>query len=659
MVLTRLLTSAALAALLAAPPTAAWADPLAADQSVRVGTFAGFTAIRDWEVVQAGDMTTVTAPEGDMRFYVFDIGAAKDGPAAIAAAAVRVPALAGLKIEETIHPAPTDGWDERVTSYYDVPPAQHRITLAGALRQADHWLVLVADGSQATFDKRAAAIGTMSQTLRPAGYAKEDFTGKPANPLTPARIEALKDFVRSGMTQLNVPGVGMALLEKGKVVWEGGLGVRDPRGNVPVDAHTRFMIASNTKGMATLLLSTLADQGKLDWNQPVTELYPSFRLGTDAVTKSVLVKHLVCACTGLPRKDMEWAFAMRPTTPASDTFVQLAATQPTSKFGEVFQYNNLMASAAGYIGGHLAYPQMEIGAAFDRAMRERIFTPLGMADTTFDFRTALTGDFAVPTQVGFDDKVEVISQTFNRHAIPVRPAAGAWSSAHDLAQYVALELRQGIAPSGKRLVSAQNLLARRAHNVPIGEDQWYGMGLETRHRYGLDVVFHGGSMAGYKSNWYALPDSGDGLVLLTNSEDGSALLEPTLRKLIELLYDGRDEAAARIAAAGRNTASGRHTLKGKLTFDRAAFDALKLAPRYQNPDLGLMTFARDAAGQPTIMIGDSSGPVVVQKNPDGTFSLVGSDGDVLGNDVLVGKDAAGKRTVTLRDAQHVYVYTES
>ncbi len=212
MVLTRLLTSAALAALLAAGPTAAWADPLSADQSVRVGTFAGFTAIRDWEVVQAGDMTTVTAPEGDMRFYVFDIGAAKDGPAAIAAAAVRVPALAGLKIEETIHPAPTDGWDERVTSYYDVPPAQHRITLAGALRQADHWLVLVADGSQATFDKRVwASTGTLprgSRTPRPPSQTTLPFSSK-AMPtpgtlscVIPLRTKSLSASIRAGVSGL-------------------------------------------------------------------------------------------------------------------------------------------------------------------------------------------------------------------------------------------------------------------------------------------------------------------------------------------------------------------------------------------------------------------------------------------------------------------------
>jgi hypothetical protein len=77
---------------------------------------------------------------------------------------------------------------------------------------------------------------------------------------------------------------------------------------------------------------------------------------------------------------MELVFNTTAQTPASDTFKQLAATEPTSRFGETFQYNNLMASAAGYIAGHVYYPDMELGAAFDRAVKEKIWQPLALAD---------------------------------------------------------------------------------------------------------------------------------------------------------------------------------------------------------------------------------------------------------------------------------------
>jgi CubicO group peptidase (beta-lactamase class C family) len=88
---------------------------------------------------------------------------------------------------------------------------------------------------------------------------------------------------------------------------------------------------------------------------------------------------------------MEWLFTIKEDTPASSTFDLLAATQPTSRFGETFQYNNLMAAAAGYVAAHLYYPDMELGAAFDRAVKEHITDPLGMKDTTSSMNTALAG----------------------------------------------------------------------------------------------------------------------------------------------------------------------------------------------------------------------------------------------------------------------------
>ena len=76
----------------------------------------------------------------------------------------------------------------------------------------------------------------------------------------------------------------------------------------------------------------------------------------------------------------------------------------------------------------------------------------------------------------------------------------------------------GKLPDGKRLVSEKNLLERRKTNVPVGEDAFYGMGLETDKTWGVTVVHHGGSMDGYKSDWIAIPDAGVGAVLLTNAD---------------------------------------------------------------------------------------------------------------------------------------------
>ena len=62
----------------------------------------------------------------------------------------------------------------------------------------------------------------------------------------------------------------------------------------------------------------------------------------------------------------------------------LGTMQPTSKFGEVFQYSNLLAAAAGWVAAHVVYPDKELGAAYDEAMKKLVFEPLGMKTATFD-----------------------------------------------------------------------------------------------------------------------------------------------------------------------------------------------------------------------------------------------------------------------------------
>src|SRR5439155_21387285 len=66
------------------------------------------------------------------------------------------------------------------------------------------------------------------------------------------------------------------------------------------------------------------------------------------------------------------------------------------KFGEMFQYSNQLAAAGGFVGGHVAFPALELGAAYDEAMRTRVFSPLGMTATTFDYDRALNGNHASP-----------------------------------------------------------------------------------------------------------------------------------------------------------------------------------------------------------------------------------------------------------------------
>ena len=629
--------------------------PVPADTPSKTTSGAGFTLPQTWSLAPGANLVVANPPETDTHMALVDAGEAADAKSAIGKAwsLYRPDAHRVLKL---IAPrAARNGWDERQVADYETSPNEKAAVQALALRSGKRWTVVIVDGSEATFEKRGAQALLIMQSLRPAGYARETFAGRTAHPLDPARIDAMKAFVQTAMEQLGVPGTAIAFIDHGKVVYEGGLGVKELGKPDPVDAHTLFMVASNTKGMSTLLLAELVDEGKIAWDQPVTQVYPAFRLGSDATTKKVLMRHLVCACTGLPRKDFDWLFNTSRTTPASTTFEQLAATEPTSGFGEVFQYNNLMASAAGYIGGHLVYPDREVGAAYDAAMQARIFGPLGMTETTFDNEKALATNHASPhgDYIG-DGKPAVASMDLNYSIRPYRPAGGAWSSAHDMIKYVQDELTLGQLLDGRRLVSEKSLLTRRAHGMPIGEDAFYGMGLEDDLTWGVSVVHHGGSMGGFKTDILLVPDAQVGAVILTNADNGQMLLRPFMRRLLEVLYDGKPEAAGDVATSAARTKAQIAAERPRLVIPAAPEAAAGLAPHYVSSELGQITVSRDAQGV-KFDFGLWSTHVASRKNDDGTLSFVALDPSQDGFEFVVAT-RDGKPALVLRDGQHEYVY---
>ncbi|GEN98913.1 hypothetical protein NSE01_07460 [Novosphingobium sediminis] len=650
------LSAAALAApALADTPPAAIAAPSDATTTAPGGSTVLLPA--GWTATTAAKVLTLRTPEPDLKVVIVDVGAAADAKAAAAAAwAVYAPTRAHPFKLLTARP-PRNGWEEAAVIDYETSPAEHLAQTAIARRLGTAWTVLIIDGSEATLEKRAGAVGQIVPSLRPAGYARESFAGKTANPLDPARVQQLIDFVKRNAEAMHIPGVGLALYSGGKIVYEGGVGVKELGKPDPVDAHTRFMIASNTKSMATLLLAELVSEGKLRWDQPVTEVYPAFRLGSDATTKSVQIRHLVCACTGLPRKDMEWVFNTTAQTPASDTFRQLALTEPTSKFGEAFQYNNLMASAAGYVAAHLYYPDMELGAAFDRAVKEHVWQPLGMADSTMVMDEALAADHASPHGDDIDGRPAVEPQDLNRAIAPFRPAGGAWSSPHDMILYMKNELDQGVLPSGKRLLSAEALLARRARGVPVGEDHWYGMGLMEDASTGVSVIHHGGDLMGYHSEMFAIPAAGVAAVILTNADNGPFLRRVFQRRLLEVLYDGKPEAQGDADAVVKRIAAEQAEFRSKVQLPGDTAILASLAARYGSPELGTLRLVLEK-GYVRGFTPAWNSLMTTRRNDDGTVSLVSIDpGWIGGNEMLIGV-ANGKRTLTVRDGQHVYVFTE-
>jgi len=612
-----------------------------------------FIAPKDWSIRVKGPATILEAPEGDSWVALVDVEA-KTQDEALAAAwqAYKPDAKWPLKVSNDL--PDRDGWSRRRAYDYQTSPNEKRGVDAVVYNSGSSWTVVIEDVADAVAGKRGAQLSLIFSRLLPKGYRRESFAGKKANTLDQARIAELGRFVEQGQKVLGVPGVGLGLVQDGKVVFAGGFGVKDLGGTEKPDGDTLFMIASNTKAMTTLLLAKLVDEHRITWDTPVTTLLPSFKLGDAATTRSVLVKHLICACTGMPRQDLEWIFDYGKMTPES-TMTMLGTMQPTSKFGELFQYSNLMAAAAGYTAAHVIHPDMELGAAYDSAVQSYVFNPLGMKETTFDMKRALSSNHAGSHSPDADGKTARAMTAINDAVIPARPAGGAWSSINDMLKYVSMELAEGKLPNGTTYISKDPLLERRAPQVSIGKDVTYGMGLMVDTTYGVPVVHHGGDLVGYHSDMIWLPGQNVGLVILTNADPGWLLRDRIRRKLLEVLFDGHPEAEALLNADAKSFYADLAAERKLMTIPAEANESAKLAKHYANALLGEITVS--TSGAPTIFdFGEWKSEVASRKNPDGTISFITTVPGELGFEFVVGSGA--KRTLTIRDAQHEYVYEE-
>jgi CubicO group peptidase (beta-lactamase class C family) len=622
-------------------------------QDTPASTVAGnpFTIPAGWSASVKGPATIITAPEGGSHIVYVDVEA-EDAESALgkAWAAYKEPDWPLKLVDER---ADDNGWSRRKQFEYQTSPNERRGVAAGAMFANGRWTVWIYDVADEVGGKRSAAISLMFDSLLPKGYKRESFADMQAHELDDARIAELTSFIERGLEVSGVPGTSVGIIQDGEVVFSGGFGVRELGRPAKVDGDTLYMIASNTKGLTTLLLAKLVDEGRIGWKDPVTKIMPGFRLGDEETTEQVLVEHLVCACTGLPRQDMEWILEFANYTPESSMEL-LATMQPTSRFGEMFQYSNVLASAAGYAAAHVVHPEHELGSAYDKAMQSKVFDPLGMAATTFDYDAAqATANHARPHSVDVEGRPAIALMSVNDAAIPVRPAGAGWSSVNDMLRYIAMELASGRLPDGKRYIGEAALLERQKPKVPVSEDHHYGMGLMVDRYYGTPVVHHGGDLIGYHSDMMWLPEHGVGAVVLTNGDPGWLIRTGFRRKLLEVLFDGKPEADAQLAANAEVFKSAMAREFELLSVPAGKRGSAALAGHYRNEVLGDIRVQR-ADGGTAFDFGEWRSEVGSRENPDGTTSFMTIVPGMTGLEFVVGEGE--EKTLIMRDAQHEYVF---
>ena len=174
-----------------------------------------------------------------------------------------------------------------------------------------------------------------------------------ASPAVAARaaLAGLDKWVDSALAAWHVVGAGVGIIVDGQIVYAAGHGLRDRDKQLPTTTQTLFAIGSSSKAFTVFALGTLVDQGRIEWDKPVIDYLPWFRMYDPDVTRRLSVRDLVTHRSGLPRHDLVW-YNNRSVT-REDLVRRLRYLPPNKDLRETFQYNNLMFVTAGYLVGAL------------------------------------------------------------------------------------------------------------------------------------------------------------------------------------------------------------------------------------------------------------------------------------------------------------------
>ncbi|QRN95456.1 beta-lactamase family protein [Archangium violaceum] len=611
-----------------------------------------FTVSAGWYVTERDGHLLLEDPERQLRLTLLEV----PGPSAeraLAAAWKQTRPDFALPVKHAAHPPAQDGWDEIFQNTYEPPPQEARVVVGLARRKGDTNYVVLLDGAAAAMDRRGAQAAQVLLGFKSARLGEESFAGKAPLPLTAERLRSFESFIEQARKTMKIPGVAVAVVQGNQVLLEKGFGARELGKPEPVTPETLFLIGSTSKSLTTLMMARLVDEGLFDWDTPATRLLPDFSLADAEVTKKLTVRNTVCACTGMPRQDMEMIFEYAGVT-GEQRIAEMRRMKPTTGIGETFQYSNPMVTAGGYMAAHTAEPLFPLGQAYDRVMQSRIFDALGMKSTTFDFARAAKQDHASPHGMTLTLDYTPLPLSQDEVIVPVRPAGGAWSNLRDMERYVMLELSKGRTPEGQKLVSEANMLARREPQVKITDTMSYGLGLMVGEDHGARVIHHGGNTLGFSSDMFFLPDANVGVVLLTNVQGDGPFRNAVRRKFLELLFDGRDEARAQLDFALKNQ---REQSEKELSAIRAKPDLAwvkTLAGTWYNAGLGRITL-RVEGSSAVLDAGEWRSTLGERREKNGARTLVLMDPPMAGTELQPRKEAE-HTTLVLEMPQLRYVF---
>ncbi|RUL66662.1 serine hydrolase [Dyella dinghuensis] len=366
----------------------------------------------------------------------------------------------------------------------------------------------------------------------------------------PPMLQDFDSYVDSARSTFNVPGIAVAIVKDGKVVFEQGYGLREVGKPEKVDARTLFAIASNTKAFTAAALQMLAEQGKVDMDARVTDYLPWFQMSDPYVTHEMRVRDLLAHRSGLSLGAGDLLYWPPTSYTTKDVVERLAKVPLTNGFRSHYAYDNILFAVATLI------IEKQSGQSYADYIRDHIFKPVGMDESLVDMTYLKPGmDYATGHAL-FDFK----------DLKPVPPmawlndpgAGGIYASVHDLAKWMNVQLAGGELPGMGSDGKARHLFSQDSQNqmwsmltpIPVNKPpipeleplmpifSGYGEGWFLSDYHGQKLVWHTGGWPGMVSRVTLVPGLKLGVVVLTNQESGAAFNAMTYRVLDAYLNPG-------------------------------------------------------------------------------------------------------------------------
>jgi CubicO group peptidase (beta-lactamase class C family) len=544
------------------------------------------------------------------------------------------------KVETSLEPPAEQPWEAVLIRNYVVDDKKV-FSQAVARRREGKVYVHLVRGTIPVLDKRGAQLRAFIGSMKVPGSKEIDLTDVVAQSVA-GRTDQIDELIAECIERTGTPGLSMAIVEDGEIVYAKGYGVRKQSEPANVDPDTLMMIGSVTKSMTTLMMASLVDDGKLSWNSKVTDVYPGFSLGDEELSKKLEIQHLMCACAGLPRKDIPLVLENEGKS-AKDVFRELARMKPSTGFQETFQYQNHMVAAGGYVAALSVAPDEDAHATYCELMRDRVFGPIGMDRTTLDLdRAAKDDNHAWPHAQALDGAHQSISLDHERFATYIGPSGGVWSTASEMARYLITEMNVGLSPDGKKVVTRKNLEKRWEPQVTVSKDVFYGLGWMQAKKKGLRLITHGGGTMGFATRVAFYPDKKRGVVMISNGTGGH-LVEGIVQSRLDEIWFGIDEKIRqRLTFALEADKKERAKILGRASVPKTDF-MKPLIGKHIHPELGVISI-EERGGSYFLDAGTHRSAVLRYARSDGRTSLICADPPLAGVELIL--PPAGEKDIS-------------